>query len=528
MRRCATFMPLSEHRPSPIEFEGNGGWFFIDLDLTVIIIMIPWCKVTILQDYRRHGTMPTVVKNPTDGLKVMLGLILIMIMTLASCATYHPMPLTPNAVDQALTPPAMDTIAIKAQQIHHPLLRPVNLDLRHGLSPDMAAIIAVIANPDLRAGRDKKGLAQAQLLQAGVLPNPQVSYSLDIPQAGATEGTVKAYNIGLSWEIVSLITRNAKIAAARNQAAAVDLEVAWQEWQVAQSARQHVYRLDLLNRQRAIAREAEKGLQENLDTIKRALDQGYVTIVEMAAAQASLQKVHQQVLGIEQQREQERLALNRALGFPPEQHFSVMVPADGQTIRSLPPLTELKEGIQERRLDLLALKMGYQSQEEKLRTAVLAQIPKITLGFSHASDTTHVITSGFGVAIDLPVFDRNQGKIAIEHATRQQLFDEYTSRLFSARADVAKLLANMAAIQQQVRSMEQTIPTLRNLVQTYRRALLEGNADVLTYYNAWDNLIGHELDLLSLQLNLADQKVALEIAAGTYLGDDGYNKVAAQ
>ena len=114
----------------------------------------------------------------------------------------------------------------------------------------MAAILAVIANPDLRAARDKKGLAQAQLLQAGILPNPQVSYSLDIPQAGATEGTTKAYNISLSWEIVSLITRNAKMAAAQNQAAAVDLEVAWQEWQVAQSARQHVYRLALLTAKR--------------------------------------------------------------------------------------------------------------------------------------------------------------------------------------------------------------------------------------------------------------------------------------
>jgi cobalt-zinc-cadmium efflux system outer membrane protein len=272
----------------------------------------------------------------------MLGLILTLILTLTGCATYHPKPLTQDAVEKALAPPALDSISITAQSIHHPLLRPVNFDLRNGLSPDMAAILAVIANPDLRAARDKKGIAQAQLLQAGILPNPQVSYSLDIPQAGATEGTVKAYNLGLNWDIVSLITRNAKMAAARNQAAAVDLEVAWQEWQVAQSARQHVYRLALLNRQMAVGREAEKGLQENLNAIKRALDLGYVTIVEMAAAQASLQKVHQQVLGIEQQQEQERLALNQALGFPPEQHFPVTAPVDGKAY-PLPALTKLME-----------------------------------------------------------------------------------------------------------------------------------------------------------------------------------------
>ncbi len=449
----------------------------------------------------------------------MLGLILILTLTLTGCATYHPMPLDQAAVQKALTPPALDTIAIKAQMIQHPLLRPVTFDLRNGLSPDMAAILAVIANPDLRAVRDKKGIAQAQLLQAGILPNPQVSYSLDIPQAGATEGTVKGYNLGLNWDIVSLITRNAKMAAARNQAAAVDLEVAWQEWQVAQSARQHAYRLVLIDRQLAVGRGEEEGLQENVNTVKRALDLGYVTMVEMAAAQASLQKVHLQVLAIEQQQEQERLALNQALGLPPEQHLP-LAPVASRISRPLPALTELLEGIQERRLDLLALKMGYQSQEEKLRGAVLAQVPKITIGFSHASDTTHVITSGFGITIDLPIFDRNQGNIAIEHATRQQLFDEYTSRLFGARADVAKLLANMASIRKQISSTEQSIPTLRNLVQTYHRALLEGNADVLTYYNARDDLVAKQLDLLSLKLNLADQKVGLEIASGSYLEDE--------
>ena len=455
----------------------------------------------------------------------MFGLILVLTLTLAGCATYHPMPLDRAAVEKALAPPDLNSIAIQAHMIRHPLLRPVNFDLRDGLSPDQAAILAVIANPDLRALRDKKGIAQAQLLQAGILPNPQVSYNMDFPQAGALAGTVKGYGVALSWDIVSLITRNAKMAAARNQAAAVDLEVAWQEWQVAQSARQHVYRLALLNQQLAVGREEEKGLRENLNTVKRALDLGHVTMVEMAAAQASLQKLHQQILGIEQQQEQERLALNQALGLPPDQHLAVAAPEDSRASRPLPALSELLEGIQERRLDLLALKMGYQSQEEKLREAVLAQMPKITIGFAHGSDTTHVISSGFTIAIDLPIFDRNQGKIAIAHATRQQLFDEYTSRLFGARADLAKLLANMASIRKQVSSMERSIPTLRNLVQTYHRALLEGNADVLTYYNARDDLITKQLDLLNLKLNLADQKVALEIAAGAYLADDDHKAV---
>ncbi|HEY9074430.1 MAG TPA: TolC family protein, partial [Desulfobaccales bacterium] len=150
----------------------------------------------------------------------MLGLLLFLTLTLTGCATYHPLPLDKAAVDRALAPPALESISLKASQIHHPLLRPVNFDLRDGLSPDEAAVLAVIANPQLRALRDQKGLAQAQLIQAGILPNPQVSYSLDIPMAGATEGTVKAYGLGLSWDIISLLTRGVNLAAARNQAQA--------------------------------------------------------------------------------------------------------------------------------------------------------------------------------------------------------------------------------------------------------------------------------------------------------------------
>jgi outer membrane protein TolC len=453
----------------------------------------------------------------------MLGLLLFLLLTFSGCATYHPMPLNKSAVDKALAPPALESIPIKAQEIHHPLLRSVNFDLRDGLSPDEAAILAVIANPRLRAVRDQKGLAQAQLLQAGILPNPQITYSLDVPMAGATQGTVKGYGLGLNYDIVALLTHAAKVGAAVNHAAAVDLEVAWQEWQVAQAARLHVFRLAILNRQLAVAREEEKALQENVSTLKRALEKGYVTIISLSAAQATMQKVRTQILTIAQQQKDERLALNEALGLPPEQQVPLAAPAS-ITSGPLPTLKQLTQGLEERRLDLLALKMGYQSQEERLRAAIIAQIPKINIGFTHASDTTHVITTGFAVAIDLPIFDRNQGNVAIERATRQQLFDEYTSRLFTARADIARLLTDMSSIRQQIKSVDQSIATQKNLVQVYHRALLEGNADALTYYNARDQLISQTLDLLTLKRNLADQAVALEIASATYL-DKGEPKV---
>ncbi|HZE20669.1 MAG TPA: TolC family protein, partial [Desulfobaccales bacterium] len=278
-----------------------------------------------------------------------------------------------------------------------------------------------------------------------------------------------------------------------------------------------VYRLALLNRQLAVARKEERALRKNVATLQKALNLGDVTVVSLSAAQATWQKVHTQVLTIKQQRDQERLALNQVLGLPPEQRLPLAAHLGLTSSRPLPSLRDLTKNMQSRRLDLVALRMGYRSQEERVREAILAQIPKITIGFTHGSDTTHVISSGFTVAIDLPIFNRNQGNIAIQRATRQQLFDEYLSRLFTARADAARLRVNLASLRQQIASTRQSIQTLKRLVRTYHHALLEGNADVLTYYNARDTLISLTLDLITLKRHLADQRIALEIAAGEYL-----------
>ncbi len=83
------------------------------------------------------------------------------------------MPLDPGAVKEKLTPPDMAALRIQAKEIRHPILKPIDLRLENGLSPEEAAILAVLVNPSLKAARDQKGIASAQLFQAGILPNPQ-------------------------------------------------------------------------------------------------------------------------------------------------------------------------------------------------------------------------------------------------------------------------------------------------------------------------------------------------------------------
>jgi cobalt-zinc-cadmium efflux system outer membrane protein len=440
---------------------------------------------------------------------------------MVGCATYHRAPLESAGVDKRLAPLGLPAVQARINELEHPLLKPLTMDLQNGLSPDEAAVLAAAANPTLVALRDRREIAAAELLQAGILPNPQLSYSLDVPTGGATLDTVNGFGLVFGWDVLSaILTRGARLDAARAGAASVDLDVAWQEWQVAQSAKLQVYRLVFLAKELGVAREEESGLSDNLDLVRRAVDLRDMTLVDLAAARAALRNAHDRVLLIEQRREQERLILNQSLGLPPERRVVLQKNIELPSPSKLPSVPKIMEGIEKRRLDLLAFQMGYESQEASLRAAIRAQFPRIQIGLSDLRDTGNVVTTGFGVTIELPFFNRNQGRIAVERANRKELFDEYTARLFDARSQAAGILADMNSVQLQIDAGEESIEALKELVETYHRALLEGEVDVLSYYNARRELTSKQIEIFQLKRDLADLSIALELAAGMYLSPE--------
>jgi outer membrane protein TolC len=441
-----------------------------------------------------------------------LGFLLILV----GCSIYHPKPLTTAAVEANLKVPKVAVLQVEASKLEHPILRPVKIDLRNGLNPDEAAVLAVLLNPTLRAERDRRGLATAQLVQAGVLPNPQVAYGRDFVVGGNTAGTVAAYGFGASWDITSLITLLPNIESARANVRSVDLDVAWVEWQAAQAARISVFKVASLEAELAAAQEADQALRENVVTLKKAVDLHEKTVLDLSAAESTSADARLTALGLEQELAKERLSLNRAMGFPPGTPARVETPR--LSAMFLPPSeSELTVGLETRRLDFLALKAGYESQDASLRAAILAQFPKISLGFNRAGDTSNVQTLGYGVTVDIPIFDRNQGTIGTERATREKLFDEYTARVFQARSDIATALSDIRLLNAQVAEAEKAVPALERLVATAKAALDEGNTDVISYYQSRYNLILRKVELLKLKQQLVEAWIALEIASGRYL-----------
>lgn len=455
------------------------------------------------------------------------------------CATYRQAPLDEPFVQKALASPDTHVVRMAVAELRHPVLSPVVLDLGDGLSPDEAAVLAVVTNPQLRVMRAGRGIAEAQLIAAGILPNPQLAASADFP-VDDTTGASTALGLGLSLDLGGFLSRPAERAAARAGLAQVTLDIAWQEWLVAQATRQQAYNTVFLERQVALAREQEEALQENLRVLTEARKRRLVTQTDRAAAEAAFLQARATRLDLEVQRDTTRQGLLRLLGFPPTANlrlqptgipFAVHLdlqaneadtparPAVAIDTTIIPLLSvfsadTLVAHLERSRLDLVALRYGYESQDASLRAAILRQFPSLNIGLNGARDTGRLLTLGPALSIGLPFFDRNQGEIAVASATREQLRQTYVARLFEARSLVDILLQQLADVQQQLHTAEAAARAQRTLVQTYGAAFRRGDADVLTYYTARTDLIAAELTVVQLRQALANLVVALETATG--------------
>jgi outer membrane protein TolC len=426
------------------------------------------------------------------------------------------MPASQASISESIQPKQPSDLAQAAAALKHPLLSPITIGRDGTLTPQGAGVVAVIQNPGLRAARSRRGVAAAQLLQAGILPNPQLSASIDFPIAGATEGAVDAFGLGATWDVTSLITKEQERLAALHEAEAVDLEIAWQEWQAAMGAKLHATRVLWLSIQRD---ELGRQVAQTEKVATAAADNaraGLVTVIESEAAAALLQNRRASLLAVEASLVSESFQLRQAMGLPPDAALSIVdEPSDKASLPSEPGVLD---SVEHSRLDIAALHAGYASQEAKLHAAVLSQFPKIGLGITRARDTSDVGTIGFGITLDLPIFDRGQGRIAIERATRQQLFDELAARTFEARGDAQRALAELRAMGPQVDEARRTAERLGSLAGALTDAKARGDADVVQTTQAQNDAADAVLESLRMRQQQAELRIALEVATGELIG----------
>jgi cobalt-zinc-cadmium efflux system outer membrane protein len=160
---------------------------------------------------------PSKIKN---DLKAVWIVIFAAAVLLNACATYHPQPLPAGPDLQNWVP----RLKVDVRQLPLPALRSHPFNPDDGLDMTEVAILAVVNNPDLKVRRREAEIAGAQLFDARLLPDPQVSLSGAHPTSGPSPLS-DAYGIGLSYDLMTLVTRGAGIGAAGAAAHQVDLDI---------------------------------------------------------------------------------------------------------------------------------------------------------------------------------------------------------------------------------------------------------------------------------------------------------------
>jgi outer membrane protein TolC len=369
----------------------------------------------------------------------------------------------------------------------------------------------VLNNPDLQAIRAQHGVAEAQLLQAGLPPNPTVTGAI-LPLVAGT-GTTSAWNAGLSMDVKSLITLSGRRRGARDAAWQVDAQILWQEWQTIGQAR--LIAVDLIQgeRSRQVLRRTYDLLGARSSRSQRALAAGDATVAAVAPDLAARQTARTQLDDIERQQLSRRHQLAALLGLLPDADLPL---ADRAELPPIDPATVLAElpTLAQRRPDLIALQLGYRAQDAKLRTAILAQFPNLTFGVTGGSDNANVRNVGPQITLELPIFDRNQGNIAIERATRQQLYSEYASRLATADGQVRAMLTQSAVLMRQLDQARRDLAVTMRIADQADTAFAAGNLDERGYVDLMSARLTKELEIVTIEQSLLEQQVAIATLVG--------------
>jgi outer membrane protein TolC len=433
---------------------------------------------------------------------------------ISACATYRPEPL-PTSADLKHDPAAL---TIKAERLRIPGLQPHPLDLSKGLDMTTTVMLAVLNNPALKAAHAHAHVASAELFNAGLLPDPKLDGEIGFPIGGG-DNPPNSYFVGLSQELRSIFTRSTAKEAASAKVRSVNLEILWQEWQVAEKARMLFVRRQSETELRAVYAEVRDLYQRRYRRDWSAVHAGDLTISQAATDLAALNNAENRLRKLDREADGNAHELNALLGLTPD----VTLRLAGNVALPVPSVSELQAAqtqLPSRRPDLLALQVGYQSQEAALHRAVLEQFPSIKVGVFGARDTDNVRTVGIGVSLNLPLFNRNRGNIAIQQATRDQLRAEYQARLDEAIGEAHRLWRATELLHNQLDATEKRLPELENLVSEGQASYTAGNLDDRSYIALRTHLLDARSEAIQLKESLGEARVALETLLGMSLDGD--------
>ena len=330
-----------------------------------------------------------------------------------------------------------------------------------------ALALALTRSPELAMFDYDVRIAEARVLQASLLPNPEASLeSENIAGTGNMGGARAAERTLQLGQLIELAGKRRK----RVTAARLDRELAGFDYEVRKREvflKTHQAFIEVLAGQRAATVNQEiVGLSESVfPDIRRRMEAGKASSIELTRSNVAIATAR---IGLEQARRDMLAARHRlaAQWGSTKPRFSSAI----GDLEDAPPMASL-ETLTARLVD--NPRLARFGTELAQREAVLAReraegVPDVTIRggvrrFAETDDSAFVV----GASIPIPLFNRNQGNI---RAAREQIGRTGAERSFVQ----ATISAELAEAYQSVQAARAQIDLFRNIVLPQSDEALKG------------------------------------------------------
>ncbi len=389
--------------------------------------------------------------------------------------------------------------------------------LGRDLSLDAAIQIALLDNAELQALYEDLSVAQADLVQAGLLQNPTFSGGLTVPVAGS--GVQTGFDVGVVQDFLGLLLLAARKKIATAELVATELRVgdavlrATFDVQVAYYTLVAAQQVLDLRRTGALAGEAGLALAEGQHAA------GNVSDLDLVSERMQSEQLRTDVARSEADVVAAREALTRLLGLWGADvafHAPTQLPDPSAAD---PPLDHLEGLAIARRLDLAS---AHQRTIALSRAAAMARdfrfvgAPSAGVRFERSPEHYSAVTPS--ASLELPLFDQHQAAIARLEAEQRQAKAREVALAVDIRSEVRAAHGRVIAMRDVVDRYARVVVPLReqivDLTQEQYGAMLMGASQVLV---AKQNALGAQRDSIEALRDYWIARADLERAVGAAL-----------
>ena len=384
---------------------------------------------------------------------------------------------------------------------------------------------AIRNNYGLRITSVNVEFAKAELIKAGLWPNPEGEFSIRTDKYYAAEGE-GGYEYGLSQSIpisgrIFFQTKVAELGIKRAQWQLKDVQR-----QVIADVRKTFYQVVTLQEKEKVLNFLVKINQDLLESVKARLSQGEVSNIDISLVRGELLMASQELAEIKARLYEARTTLNRLMGQSLDYPFIIV--SAPLTFPGINLETAAGKSL-ENRPDLKAKELEEKMGSAALTLAKAMRIPDITIGGFYQSDRSRFDVNnqlisdnsrliGAKVSIPLPFFNRNQGEISRTKAEKKSAAIQYEALKTQAAKEVAQAYIRLKAAKEIIDSYSDGVrEDVEKSVKLMQDAYRQGQINVFDLVQIQNKFSNIQKAYLDASQNAREALVDLESAVGASL-----------